>query len=153
MIRKAFVMSVHPGCEAEYVRRHQPIWPELESTLLEHGVHSYSIFLRADTHELFAYVEFQSEAEWEAIASTDVCQRWWVHMSSLMPSHPDHSPISHPLMRFFTCRRLAPKPADRSSSARVGRGIAMPNSRADFSIAQAGRLGNRAGADHRLQNV
>ena len=37
MIRKAFVMSVNEGQEAEYERRHRPIWPELEQTLkLQH---------------------------------------------------------------------------------------------------------------------
>ena len=29
-MRKAFRMSVHPGREAEYARRHQPIWAELD---------------------------------------------------------------------------------------------------------------------------
>jgi L-rhamnose mutarotase len=101
MIRKAFVMSVNPGCEAEYVRRHQPIWPELESALLQHGVQTYSIFLHDGTHQLFAYVEFQSEEQWEAIARTDVCRRWWAHMSSLMPSHPDHRPLSLELREVF----------------------------------------------------
>ena len=37
MIRKAFVMAVHPGHEAEYERRHRPIWPELEAVLRAHG--------------------------------------------------------------------------------------------------------------------
>jgi L-rhamnose mutarotase len=26
--RKAFVMSVNPGAEQEYEKRHNPIWPE-----------------------------------------------------------------------------------------------------------------------------
>ena len=41
MLRKAFRMSVHPGLAAEYARRHQPIWAELEATLLAHGVITY----------------------------------------------------------------------------------------------------------------
>ena len=36
MIRKAFIMSIKQGCELEYEKRHNPIWPELEATLLEH---------------------------------------------------------------------------------------------------------------------
>ena len=48
MIRKAFRMSVHPDRHEEYTRRHNPIWPELESTLLAHGVRSYSIYLDPD---------------------------------------------------------------------------------------------------------
>ena len=101
MVRKAFVMSVHPGLEAEYTRRHQPIWPELESTLLEHGVRTYSIFLHVETRQLFAYVEFRSEAEWEAIAQTDVCRRWWESMSGLMTTHPDHRPVAEDLREVF----------------------------------------------------
>ena len=62
MIRKAFVMSVNPGSEAEYERRHSPIWPELEATLREHGAHNYSIFLDPKTGQLFGYVEVEDEA-------------------------------------------------------------------------------------------
>ena len=53
MIRKAFVMSVNAGQETEYERRHRPIWPELEAVLKSHGVHNYSIFLHAETRQLF----------------------------------------------------------------------------------------------------
>jgi L-rhamnose mutarotase len=101
MIRKAFVMSVHAGSETEYLRRHQPIWPELESTLLQHGVRTYSIFLHPETRQLFAYVEFANEAQWTAIATTDVCRRWWAHMRELMPSHADNSPIALELPEVF----------------------------------------------------
>ena len=67
MIRKAFVMTVHPGCEAEYEKRHRPIWPELEATLRAHGVRRYSIFLEPRTRQLFAYAEVEDEARWLAI--------------------------------------------------------------------------------------
>jgi L-rhamnose mutarotase len=101
MIRKAFVMSVHSGYEAEYARRHQPIWDELAAMLKAHGVHNYSIFLHEETRQLFAYVEIEDEALWAAIAKTDVCQRWWKHMSAVMPSNPDHSPVSRGLNEVF----------------------------------------------------
>jgi L-rhamnose mutarotase len=101
MIRKAFKMSVHPEQHDEYARRHQPIWYELEQTLLAHGVRSYSIFLDAETSELFAYVEFESEGRWQAIAQTEVCQRWWHHMREIMPSNSDNSPISRELKEVF----------------------------------------------------
>jgi L-rhamnose mutarotase len=52
MIRKAFLMSVNPGSEAEYQQRHSPIWPELEQTLKDHGAHNYTIFLDAETQQL-----------------------------------------------------------------------------------------------------
>lgn len=101
MIRKAFVMSVHAGSEAEYERRHRPIWPELEAVLKAHGVHNYSIFLHAETRQLFAYAEIESEERWAAIAQTEVCRRWWKHMDPLMPGNPDHSPVSRDLREVF----------------------------------------------------
>ena len=101
MIRKAFVMSVHPGHETEYARRHQPIWAELAGALKQHGVHNYSIFLHAETRQLFAYVEIEDEARWAAIAQTEVCQRWWKHMADVMPANPDHSPVARELQEVF----------------------------------------------------
>jgi L-rhamnose mutarotase len=101
MIRKAFRMTVHRGSEGEYERRHNPIWPELEGTLLAHGVRSYSIFLDPATNELFAYAEIESDERWSAIASTAVCQRWWQHMRELMPSNQDDSPLSRDLREVF----------------------------------------------------
>jgi L-rhamnose mutarotase len=101
MLRKAFRMSVHAGREEEYEHRHNPIWPELEALLREHGVLSYSIFLDPDTRDLFGYVEVEDEARWNAIASSPICRRWWTSMRELMPSHPDHSPVSRELREVF----------------------------------------------------
>ncbi len=101
MIRKAFVMSVHPGHEEEYERRHRPIWPELERVLKEHGVHNYSIFLCPDTRQLFGYIEIEDEARWKAIAGTPECARWWHHMRELMPTDAENRPVSRELREVF----------------------------------------------------
>jgi L-rhamnose mutarotase len=101
MIRKAFVMSVNPDAHDEYRDRHNPIWPELEETLKAHGVHSYSIFLHAETNQLFAYAEIEDEERWQAIARTGVCRKWWVHMGDIMPSNPDNSPVATDLCEVF----------------------------------------------------
>ncbi|KAF0096198.1 MAG: L-rhamnose mutarotase [Puniceicoccaceae bacterium 5H] len=101
MIRKAFVMSVNEGMEAEYERRHSPIWQELADTLKSHGAHNYSIFLHPDTRQLFGYVEVEDEARWDAIAQTAICQKWWKHMADVMPANPDNSPVSQSLTEVF----------------------------------------------------
>jgi L-rhamnose mutarotase len=101
MIKKTFVMSVNAGSEAEYARRHNPIWPELAAVLKAHGVRHYSIFFLARTRQLFAYAEIESEAEWTAIAATPVCQKWWRHMADLMPHNRDHSPIAEETVEIF----------------------------------------------------
>jgi len=94
-------MSVHHGHEAEYERRHQPIWDGLEKTLIQHGIRTYSIYIDQQTNDLFGYVEFEDEARWEAIAQTDVCRRWWRQMREIMPSNPDDSPVSRELREVF----------------------------------------------------
>ena len=101
MIRKAFTMSVQSGQCEEYERRHHPIWPELAQVLKSQGVHHYSIFLHEATHQLFGYVEIESEERWAAIAETDVCRRWWAFMGDIMPSNPDNSPVSADLTPVF----------------------------------------------------
>ncbi len=101
MIRKAFVMRVNPGQEVEYEERHRPIWDELAAVLRAHGAHNYSIFLHPETRQLFAYVEIEDEARWNAIAQTPVCQKWWKYMGDIMPSNLDSSPVAQGLKEVF----------------------------------------------------
>ncbi|MGG4623212.1 L-rhamnose mutarotase [Serratia odorifera] len=101
MIRKAFVMQVNPGAHAEYQRRHDPIWPELAQVLKAHGAHHYSIFLDETRHLLFGVVDIESQAQWDAVAQTEICQRWWRYMSELMPSNVDFSPVTTSLREVF----------------------------------------------------
>jgi L-rhamnose mutarotase len=101
MQRKAFIMQVDPAQHAAYERWHNPIWPELEAVLRAHGVHNYSIFLDPESSQLFAYVEVEDEAQWAAIAQTEVCRRWWRYLAEIMPSNPDHSPVSKDLREVF----------------------------------------------------
>lgn len=100
-LRKAFVLSVAPGQEAEYRHRHNPIWPELEKVLKEHGASNYSIFLHPGTRQLLAMAEIKSEERRQAIAQTDACRRWWRHMADIMPTNPDDSPVSLALEEVF----------------------------------------------------
>ena len=101
MIRKAFLMSVNPDAHAEYEKRHRPIWDDLTAILKRHGVANYSIFLDEETSHLFGYAEIESEEEWNAIAQTDECRRWWTYMRDIMPTNDDNSPVSHGLREVF----------------------------------------------------
>jgi len=94
-------MTLKPGCQEEYERRHNPIWAELETVLKEHGVSNYSIFLDRRTCQLFAYAEIESESRWQQIARSEVCQRWWAHMKDLMLTNSDDSPVTTDLDEVF----------------------------------------------------
>lgn len=98
---KVFAMNVYPDKATEYIRRHNPIWPELEQTLRDHGVSNYRIHLDHNTGMLFATAEIESEERWTAIADTDVCQRWWAYNAELMETNEDNSPIAVNLTQIF----------------------------------------------------
>jgi L-rhamnose mutarotase len=100
MIRRAFVIRARPGQAGEYQRRHNPIWPELEATLKRHGVHHYSIFLREETGELFGYLEVEDETRFQQLAETEVCRRWWRHMTEvLVCDRPDSAKAREETLR------------------------------------------------------
>ncbi|MCQ1059641.1 L-rhamnose mutarotase [Photobacterium sp. ZSDE20] len=100
-IRKASIMQLRPGFAQEYQRRHDEIWPELAATLRQHGASNYSIFLEKKTSQLFAYVEIESEFQWQQIAKTQVCKEWWHYMQDIMETNPDTSPCSIELSSVF----------------------------------------------------
>jgi L-rhamnose mutarotase len=101
MQRHAFKMRLNPGCEAEYRKRHDAIWPELASLLRQAGVSNYSIHLDAETSVLFAYLERRDDNSMDALANDPVMRRWWDHMKDIMRANPDSSPVATPLAEMF----------------------------------------------------
>jgi L-rhamnose mutarotase len=91
MIRKAFLIQTKPGMAAEYQKRHNPIWPDLEKALKNYGASNYSIFLHEDSGTLFGYLEIEDEEEYGLITETDVCQRWWKYMTEVLICESDES--------------------------------------------------------------
>jgi L-rhamnose mutarotase len=94
-------MKIKAGHEEEYKQRHNPIWPELESALINHGVTNYSIFLDQESTTLFAYAEIDDLTNWQKIAKTDVCKRWWSYMAPVMEVNEDNSPKTEDLDELF----------------------------------------------------
>ncbi len=101
MRRAAFKMKLKPGCEAEYRRRHDEIWPELSRALSEAGVSDYSIFLDPETLILFAVQKLADDNTADRLPMHPVVRRWWDHMADIMDTHPDHSPVCTALPEMF----------------------------------------------------
>lgn len=100
-MRIAFKMQLFKGCEEEYKKRHDEIWPELQSLLKVNGISEYSIFLDKSTNSLFGVLKVHSREVLESLPQNDVMQRWWKYMSDIMETNPDHSPLSIPLDEVF----------------------------------------------------
>jgi len=99
--RMAFKMALHPGCEAEYKRRHDTLWPELEALLKTTGISNYSIFLDATANSLFGVLTCTDSLAMYQLPQHPVMQKWWAYMKDIMDSHPDNSPVSIPLEEVF----------------------------------------------------
>lgn len=101
MKRKAFAMRLSPGCEAEYKRRHDEIWPELKAELRKAGVRNYSIYLDPKTHTLFAFQHLTDDAADGELAGKEIVRKWWHTMRDLMDTNPDESPVCDDLEEMF----------------------------------------------------
>ena len=101
MARIAFKMQLFKGFEAEYKKRHDEIWPELQALLKGTGVREYSIYLDASTNALFGVMQADDPAALDELPAQAVMQRWWKYMGDIMDSNPDHSPVSVPLQEVF----------------------------------------------------
>ncbi len=101
MQRHAFKMFLNPGCEAEYIRRHDEIWPDLVILLKDAGISNYSIHLDRETNVLFGYLERRDDHAMETLHDHPVMQRWWAHMGDVMRTNADGSPVAVALTETF----------------------------------------------------
>ena len=101
MERIAFKMKLFPGFEAEYIKRHDEIWPDLQQLLKQSGISEYSIFLDEETNSLFGVLNITDAKNIDDLPHHEVMQRWWKYMADIMESNPDHSPVSVPLKEVF----------------------------------------------------
>jgi L-rhamnose mutarotase len=101
MPRVAFKMHLHKGFEAEYKKRHDALWPELEQLLKTTGISEYSIFLDETTNNLFGFLKVTDPAALDNLPAQPVMQKWWAYMKDIMESNPDNSPVSIPLKEVF----------------------------------------------------
>ena len=97
----AFRMHLRAGCEDEYQRRHDAIWPELEHLLRAAGVVDYRIFLDPESKALFAVLTRRVDHTLDALPRHPVMQRWWAMMADIMDTNADHSPVQVPLREVF----------------------------------------------------
>jgi L-rhamnose mutarotase len=83
MANYAWVLEVRPGYEAEYLKRHDEIWPDMLETLRTAGIRNYNIFRHGLT--LFGYFETDDlDRAIAALKADPVNRRWSEHMADIM---------------------------------------------------------------------
>ncbi|GFD68690.1 L-rhamnose mutarotase [Tenacibaculum sp. KUL152] len=101
MEKVAFVMTLKPGYEQEYKKRHDEIWPELVEELKNAGVSDYSIFYEESSNKLFAVLKREDNHTMDSLPNNPVVKMWWKHMADIMDTHEDNQPIATDLRKVF----------------------------------------------------
>lgn len=99
--RNAFKMKLKPGFEAEYKKRHDEIWPELQTLLSDTGIQDYSIFLDEETLILFAVQKINEDFDMDFLPNHPIVKKWWAYMGDIMETNPDNSPVTSSLKEVF----------------------------------------------------
>lgn len=86
MERMAWKGQVKSGCMAEYIKRHNEIWPEMVAVLKEAN---YTIFSNGD--ELFGYYECEKGIAFaeSTQANSPVVDRWNEYMKDILELEMD----------------------------------------------------------------
>lgn len=89
MERMAWKGRIKPGCKAEYVRRHNEIWPEMVAVLKAAGICNYTIYCSGE--ELFGYYECEKGVAFaeKTQAESPVVQRWNDDMQDVLELEMD----------------------------------------------------------------
>src|SRR5438045_176583 len=101
MQRVAFKMKLFKNCQEEYKRRHDALWPQLETLLKQAGIKNYSIFLDEEANTLFGFLTITDKAKLEELPNEPVMRKWWAYMKDIMETNEDNAPLSIPLKEVF----------------------------------------------------
>ena len=101
MQRAAFKMKLKEGCEAEYKKRHDELWPEMLTVLKRAGVSDYSIYLDRETLMLFGVQKLSDDNTAEGLPGQAIVKKWWAYMQDIMETNPDNSPVIVDLIEVF----------------------------------------------------
>jgi len=101
MKRAAFKMHLKRGCEDEYKRRHDVLWPEMEEALRAAGVSDYAIYLDESTGTLFAVQKLSPDNTAPKLPELPIVRKWWDYMADIMEVDADNSPVVTELREVF----------------------------------------------------
>lgn len=91
MERLCFVMTLTPGQEAEYERRHNEIWPDMVDALQRAGYRNYSLFRRGLTVIGYAECHPDVASVLTAMGSEPANERWGESFADIIAEITDES--------------------------------------------------------------
>jgi L-rhamnose mutarotase len=75
------LLELRPGCEQEYKKRHDELWPEMADAMRRAGV-NMAIYLHGNL--LFVFATAPDQHSWDALDRDPVTPRWDKYMSDIL---------------------------------------------------------------------
>ena len=69
-------ITLRPGVEAEYERRHDEIWPEMVAALHAAGFSEMRLFRHEQTVSIYSVAHPDADTAWARLRETDINTRW-----------------------------------------------------------------------------
>jgi L-rhamnose mutarotase len=92
------LLKLKPGCEEEYKKRHDELWPEMSKALRQAGV---SMVIYVHENQLFLYATATNQQSWDELERNPVTPRWDKYMSDVLEDGPDGKPFIKNLRQMF----------------------------------------------------
>lgn len=91
MERLCFLMHLVPGMEAEYEKRHDEIWPDMQAAVYDAGFRNYSLFRRGT--QVIGYAECVPDIATvlTKMGAAEVNTRWGESFSNIIASMTDET--------------------------------------------------------------
>ena len=91
MERLCFLMHLVPGMEAEYEKRHDEIWPDMEAAVVAAGFTNYSLFRRGT--QVIGYAECVPDIATvlTQMGAQEINGRWGESLSHVIASMTDET--------------------------------------------------------------
>jgi L-rhamnose mutarotase len=101
MQRVCFELRVRPERLDEYLRRHDPVWPEMLREIAAAGWRNYSIFSRGEGVMIGYFETDDLSAGQDYLANSEVAARWEADMAPFFvraEGRADQSLVAFPLI-------------------------------------------------------
>lgn len=98
------LLKLRPGCEQEYRKRHDELWPEMATAMNNAGV-SMVIYLSGE--DLFLFATATSKDSWDELDRDPVTPRWDAFMTDVLADGDDGKTFVKPLPQMFAFGEFA----------------------------------------------
>lgn len=101
MKRKSFKMYLKEGCQEEYMKRYNALWPDLKELFRDCGILDFTIYLDKETNWLYAFQTLEKHFDEKAVSDNLIMKRWWEFMSDIVHMDCNNHPIILSLDELF----------------------------------------------------